>query len=234
MARGAEERVHLVLTCEHASNRVPAWLQGRFIVPNEVLASHRGWDPGALAVFQELVKTWQPPLALAGCYTRLAVELNRSQHHPRLFSSYAQALSKADRERLLCEEWHPFRTAVHNHVAQCLKDSQAVVLHVSVHSFTPVLDGVRRNCEVGLLYDSTRNAERAVALQWQANLQKLAPGVRVRRNYPYRGNADGHTTALRRELGVRYRGLELELRQDWIADLGAEKVAQLLGSALHC
>lgn len=233
MARGVGQHVHLVLTCEHASNRVPAWLQGRFAVPGEVLASHRGWDPGALEVFQELVKAWKPSLAMTGCYTRLAVELNRSQHHPRLFSSWAQNLSEDDRARLLREEWHPFRSAVHNHVAQCLVAPQAMVLHVSVHSFTPHLDGVTRNCEVGLLYDPAREAELEIAKGWQAELQS-SHNWRVRRNYPYRGNADGHTTALRREFGARYRGLELELRQDWLLQTGPQIVARALVKALHC
>ena len=35
------------------------------------------------------------------------------------------------------------------------------VLHVAVHSFTPVLHGERRNADVGLLYDPARPRERA-------------------------------------------------------------------------
>ena len=40
------------------------------------------------------------------------------------------------------------------------------------------------------------------------------PGWRVRRNYPYRGCADGFTTALHRKFSnVYYAGIELEVNQ---------------------
>jgi hypothetical protein len=41
----------------------------------------------------------------------------------------------------------------------------------------------------------------------------------VRRNYPYKGIADGHVTALRRTFGPRYSGIELEVCNDRVHDL---------------
>lgn len=88
------------------------------------------------------------------------------------------------------------------------------VLHLSVHSFTPVFDGVPRTADVGLLYDPRREGERRLCLAWQASLSTAAPELRVRRNYPYRGVADGLVTHLRRTLrSERYIGVELEVNQ---------------------
>jgi hypothetical protein len=45
----------------------------------------------------------------------------------------------------------------------------------------------------------------------------------VRRNRPYRGAADGLTTHLRRKLGPRYLGIELEVSQRFFAADGSPR-----------
>jgi predicted N-formylglutamate amidohydrolase len=88
------------------------------------------------------------------------------------------------------------------------------VLHLAVHSFTPVWRGAKRNFEIGILYDTRRPRECSLAVSWQRRLRAELPHAGIRRNAPYRGNADGLTTALRREFPAgRYLGLELELNQ---------------------
>jgi predicted N-formylglutamate amidohydrolase len=82
-----------------------------------------------------------------------------------------------------------------------------------VHSFTPVLDGVVRRTDVGVLYDPRRPGERDLALELRRRL-RAAHDWRVRLNDPYRGNADGLTTTLRRRFPEnRYWGIELEVNQ---------------------
>lgn len=89
-----------------------------------------------------------------------------------------------------------------------------LIVHVSVHTFAPVLDGVRRVTDVGLLYDPRRRPEQAFCAHWQQTLQAADRPPRVRRNYPYLGRADGLTTALRKRHGpARYLGVELEVNQ---------------------
>jgi predicted N-formylglutamate amidohydrolase len=103
-----------------------------------------------------------------------------------------------------------------------------------VHSFTPVLDGQIRDFELGLLYDPARSAEARFAAAFKGALQRDSPGIRVRRNAPYRGNADGLTTAMRKERSERkYLGIELELNQRAIST-GAQraKLVEALSRAL--
>jgi predicted N-formylglutamate amidohydrolase len=88
------------------------------------------------------------------------------------------------------------------------------VLHLSVHSFTPVWDDVERDIDIGLLYDPSRARECAFVQDYIDALQSRAPKLRVRRNKPYRGTADGLTTAFRKQFRpTRYLGIELEVSQ---------------------
>ena len=44
----------LLLTCEHGGNRIPPEYRALFRGATAALASHRGWDPGALALARRL------------------------------------------------------------------------------------------------------------------------------------------------------------------------------------
>jgi len=128
-------------------------------------------------------------------------------------SPWTRALPRAERDGLVGRYWVPFRAEVRQHIDRKLATG-ARVAHLSVHSFTPRLGARARNADIGLLYDPARLRERSLADAIAKELRVRAPELRIRRNYPYRGIADGHTTALRRSLPAsRYVGLELELSQ---------------------
>jgi len=201
----------IVITCEHGGRHVPAEWASRFRGHERVLASHRGYDRGALGMARRLARRLDAPL-FAATVTRLLVELNRSEHHCDLFSRYTRPLPAAARERLLRDHYHPYRDRVEAHLAGRLRGGRRV-LHVSVHTFTPVWFGERRRVDVGILYDPARPAERRLGAAWARRLREAVPGLRVRRNAPYRGAADGFTTHLRRRFGRGYCGIELEVNQ---------------------
>ena len=201
----------LLLTCEHGGYTVPDAYRARFSGARDVLRSHRGWDPGALRLFERMRPA--ADAAYAATVTRLLVELNRSQGHPSLFSEYTRGLDAAERTTLLDAHYHPFRRGVAARVERWMADG-AGVLHVSVHSFTPVLDGRRRELDIGLLYDPGHGDERALAAAWRRAILAADPVWRVRHNQPYRGVADGQTRWLRAAFGPRYCGVELEVRND--------------------
>jgi predicted N-formylglutamate amidohydrolase len=206
----------LVLTCEHAGNRVPREHARLFRGARAVLASHRGWDPGALDLGLRMARRAGSRLHFC-TWTRLLVEPNRSTHNPRIWSSYTRGLPREERQRILERYWRPHRRQVEAAFDAALRRAGSV-LHVAVHSFTPVLDGQRRNADVGLLYDSRRRRERALAARWKALVAELAPDLRVRMNYPYLGSSDGLTTAQRKRFPEsRYAGFELELNQALLA-----------------
>jgi predicted N-formylglutamate amidohydrolase len=204
----------LIVTCEHASNAIPNRYRELFASSRaqKTLRGHEGIDLGANHLARVLANRLGAPL-IEGTVTRLLVDLNRSLHHPELFSRFSLSLSTADKRQLLARYYQPFRQRTLQAIERELTGGKRVV-HVSVHSFTPKLGGSRRNADIGLLYDPGRAAERELCLAWQSHLGSTLPELRVRRNYPYRGVADGHATALRRQLADQpYVGIELEVNQ---------------------
>ena len=202
----------LLLSCEHAANAVPAEWRSLFAGQARLLDSHRGLDIGALEAARSLARRLKAPL-LAARWSRLLVDLNRSPGHPQLFAPQVRALPAASREQIMARCYRPYRDELRARVATAVAAGQRVI-HVSVHSFTPVLDGVTRRCDVGLLYDPARLQEKVLCLQWQRVLATEDAALVVRRNYPYRGTADGLVTTLRREFPPAcYGGIELEINQ---------------------
>ena len=211
----------LVLSCEHGGHRIPSEWAPLFRGRRRELESHRGWDPGALPFARRLAARFDAPL-VAATTSRLLVDLNRSPHNPAIFSSVTRALPAAERavilERVHRPHWRRVREAldaVDGRVGrEERRDRRDCVVHVAVHSFTPVLNGRVRAFDAALLYDPARSGEADLAARWIRSLREQAPWVRARRNAPYRGDSDGLTTAMRHERPAsRYLGIELELNQ---------------------
>ncbi len=219
----------LLLTCEHASCAVPR-RYAQAVPGARWVASHRGWDRGALRIARHIERTLQAPL-FVGSVTRLLIDLNRSLHHRGLFGPRSGLLSEVEKREVLDVFYLPFRERVQTRVAALL--AHGPVLHVSVHTFTPVLSGVKRSADVGLLFDPSSDLERDVVADVLQGMKSALPGMALRRNYPYRGTADGHTTALRRHFGGRdYAGIELEFNQRLIGTAQERRVSHASCDAL--
>ena len=204
----------LIVTCEHGGNSIPRAYRTLFQGADDALASHQGYDPGALELAKRLAKSLDAPLFFSTT-TRLLVELNRSLGHSSLFSAMTRELSPAQRAQVIEQHWRPYRTEVETEIARSIKNGRSV-LHLSAHSFTPELNGDVRRADIGLLYDPRRPHESEFCAAWRQRLRELDPSLNVRRNYPYLGTADGFTTALRQQFGDDlYSGIELEVNQKW-------------------
>ncbi len=198
----------VLLSCEHASAAVPREFSAARI-PDKIRTSHRGWDRSAMDVAQVLSNRHGWPI-LAGTFTRLLIDLNRSPHHPGVLSEFSRQLP-LEQQLALRKHHAQFREEMHRRITSALASAKSV-LHFSVHSFTPELDPPNRQFDLGLLYDPARKREQELCCHLQARLQ--ARGWSVRRNAPYRGNADGHTTSLRKRFSQhRYLGIEIECNQ---------------------
>jgi predicted N-formylglutamate amidohydrolase len=205
------------LTCEHGGHRVPARYAELFRGARGVLRTHRGYDIGALELARGLSRKLHAPL-VAATTTRLLVDLNRSADSPSVFSEWTRGLDGATRMVLLRRFHAPHRERVNREVSQALRGGGRVI-HVAVHSFTPVLDGRARRADIGLLFDPRRPAEAAFCGRLRHELLVQAPELRVLFNSPYRGWTDGLATSLRRELArSRYLGIELEVNQRFALD----------------
>lgn len=207
-----DSRSEFLITCEHGGNRIPAPYRDSFAVHAALLQGHRGFDPGALAMARDLARQLGAPL-LTSTVSRLLVDLNRSHGHPRLHAECIRQLPAESRRQILEQHYLPYRSKAEAIIAAAVKNGRRVI-HLSSHSFTPVLNGVVRTADVGLLYDPTRAGEAALCKEWFACLKARDPGLRVRRNYPYTGKSDGFTAWLRRRFPAdAYLGIELEINQ---------------------
>lgn len=203
--------MRLIVSCEHGGNEIPPRYRALFSASGRLLASHRGYDPGALTVARDFAAAFGAELFYS-TVSRLLVELNRSMGHPQLFS---YQVPDSAREELLKRYYLPYRDKLEAGVAAAAKRRMRVV-HVSCHSFTATLAGVQRQADVGLLFDPARKPEAELCAAWREELRALLPTLRVRRNYPYRGSADGLTTYLRTRFDQgSYAGIELEVNQKY-------------------
>ena len=201
--------MRIVLTCEHGGNDIPETYKKLF--PNDdLLKTHRGYDIGALDLFQYL-----NPLSDVSFYSktsRLFVELNRSLHHKALFSELTKNLSKIEKYNIIQDYYLPYRLRVEDKINDYVNRGEKV-LHLSIHSFTPQFNNKTRNCDIGLLYDPQQKKEQEFCKNLKSLLLQHNPNLNVRLNYPYLGKADGFTTFLRKQFPKNYIGIEIEVNQ---------------------
>jgi predicted N-formylglutamate amidohydrolase len=231
-ARGeghAPRPLHVIVSCEHGGNRVPAVFAPWFAHAAALLASHRGYDPGALALARALAARLCAPLYFT-TVSRLVVEQNRGPRHRQLFSVMMRRAPVALRELALARYYLPYHRAVVTDVEQAIA-AGARVLHIGAHSFTPVLRGDVRRTDIGLLYDPSHGPEAAFCRSLRDALRARTGRV-VRLNYPYRGTSDGFTTRLRQRLAPDdYLGVEVEVNQRLVRTPGWSRLRRAMADA---
>lgn len=205
----------VAISCEHGGNEIPPPFKRRYIPHRDMLKSHRGWDPGALEVARFLASQFRVPIVESEI-SRLLVDLNRSIGNPDVFSSVSRHFSEVEKQEILNKYYYPHRDRLFRIInAKATEGKQ--ILHISVHSFTPCLNGKERNADIGILYDPSVSAEkifsREFALSLKKNLNDFGIAGVVRKNYPYRGKADGVTSWMRKEVPRLYAGIEVEIGQ---------------------
>lgn len=204
------------ITCEHGGNMIPEDLSVFFAGAGDIPGTHRGYDIGALDIATRLASGLDAALFYSET-TRLAVDLNRSVSSRSLFSEFTSALDKEEKKRILEKYYFPYRKKVEDEITRLA--SMHLVIHIAVHSFTPVLYGKTRNAEIGLLYDPKRIPEKKFCAFWKDKLKELLPEFRTRMNYPYKGISDCLGFRLKKNLKPEnYIGVELEVNQAVFGD----------------
>jgi predicted N-formylglutamate amidohydrolase len=198
---------YLIVSCEHGGNRVPA--RFRKLFSRRFLASHRGFDPGALVLARDFASAARAPLFYSTT-SRLLVELNRPLGHPQIFH---RDVPEPTRPGLLRRYYLPYWRRIENAIARAIRRGRRV-LHVSVHSFTPRLRGVRRSTDVGLLFDPRRRREAALSACWKKQIERKDARLVVRYNDPYAGVHPSVVQSMRETFSpARYIGIQIEINQ---------------------
>ncbi len=214
----------LLISCEHAGNEIPEKYRHLFVGADAVLESHEGWDPGTLETAQYLGERLSvDPIC---CYSsRLLIEANRSLNSTQLFSRYTNSLPQEEKEFIIKNYYLPYREKI----TQQIENLQKPVLHLSMHSFTPVHNGIKRKVDIGLLFDPSRELESQFCAKLKQAMQ-LQVSYNIKFNEPYLGIDDGLTTHLRSCFdSVEYLGIEIEVNQKFILELDSTNAALLSG-----
>ncbi|MGB8840149.1 MAG: N-formylglutamate amidohydrolase [Aliidongia sp.] len=225
-------RAEILLVCDHAATAVPASL-GRLGLDEADLARHIGWDIGAAAVTRVLAERLSAPAVLSG-YSRLVIDCNRGLDDPTSIPAISDALpvpgnrslSAADRLARAEECFWPYQRAVGAMLDRAAATGVTPVM-LSIHSFTPRLNGYDRPWQVGILWD--RDPRVAVPLIAHLALR----GLNVGDNQPYSGRDPEGFTLLHHAVQQGLPHVLIELRQDEIdSAAGVERFAEHLEGAL--
>lgn len=223
-----------VLVCEHASNRLPKALSNLVDDPS-LLEMHVAWDPGAEAVSQLLSDQLDAPLITSG-YSRLVYDVNRPVDSPQAIVVQSEGhdiagnreLSAAAADERANALYHPFHGEISAMLDRRAEEGLDTAL-VTVHSFTPVFLGVRRETELGILHDDDARLADA--------LMAVAPSfssLKVGRNKPY-APKDGVTHTLRRHAIPRgLLNVMIEIRNDLLrSEEQRQAIAESLSAMLR-
>lgn len=153
---GEDRKGRWLVTCDHASNRVPDWVgRGDLGIPAEDMARHIAWDVGAAGLASALGQLLDSPVILSD-FSRLVIDPNRGEDDPTLVMKlYDGTIIPANRhagaaevERRLDRLYRPYHAAYARLAA--LRPDRVIL---AVHSFTPALRGrPPRPWHVGVLY----------------------------------------------------------------------------------
>jgi len=192
---------------------VPGEFVYRFARDPAVLKTHRGYDPGANNLFKHLQDL--ASFSKSQMESRLLIEMNRSLHHPDLFSIYTRPLPTEIKNKIIEKYYLPYRNEIETAISGLIETGEKII-HLSIHSFTPELDGKLRNADIGLLYDPARQDEKEFCKKMKRELQHMNDSLRIKANYPYLGTSDGFTTSLRKKFLINYIGIEIEVNQRFV------------------
>lgn len=225
-----------LLTCDHASNRVPEAVAGGDLgLPAAEMNRHIAYDIGAAGVTRQLAALLDAPAVLS-TFSRLVIDPNRGEDDPTLVMKlYDGTIIPANRHvdsaeiaRRKAAYYDPYDQAI---AAACADRTD--LAYVAIHSFTPRLNGRKpRPWEIGILYAWDERLSRPLI-----DALKAEGDLTVGENQPYAGHLPGD--AVDRNALQRGRPNALiEIRHDLIADAAgqkhwAERLAPLLAAALE-
>lgn len=223
--RAQDGAARVLVLCEHASNAFPARF-GTLGLSDEVRASHAAWDPGALELARALATDLHAPL-VAGGVSRLLYDCNRPPEAADAMPEQSEVFEIAGNRDLdtraraarIREIYQPFVGEVAR-----VQDAIGARALITMHTFTPVYNGVRRDVEIGILHDSDTRLTDAIL----ARAGTHAP-FDIRRNQPY-GPEDGVTHSLRIH-GIKraIANVMIEVRNDLVAsDQGLARIGAWL------
>lgn len=225
----------VLVLCDHASNHVPEDVNGGHLgISAQDMSRHIAYDIGARGTALALAEMLKAPM-LACRFSRLVIDPNRGEDDPTIMmkiydhtivegNRFADA---AEKQRRIEAHHRPYHAAITAHLAAITKRGEVPIL-VSVHSFTPQLNGrPKRPWHIGILWGKDGRIAEPLIGKLGEN-----PDICVGNNEPYSGELHGDTMYFH----ATRNGLPhvlIELRHDLITTPeGQQKWAAILAAPL--
>lgn len=227
------ENAKVLLICDHASPVIPA-RYGELGLAQDCRYAHVAWDIGAAEVTRGLARRLRCPAVLAGV-SRLVIDCNRQPGDPTSIPPCScevevpgnRAIDDGEAD-LRAEQWFwPYHHEIGTVLAHLFRHGTVPAM-ISIHSFTPRMNGQARPWHVGVLWNRDPRMAGPVIERLRAQA-----GLVVGDNEPYSGreinySLDTHAGAA----GLPH--VSFEIRQDLIADPAAcAEWADRLAEALN-
>ncbi len=233
---GEDRSGRWLVTCDHASNRVPEWVAGGDLgIGPADMGRHIAYDVGAAGLAEALGAALDSPVVMSD-FSRLVIDPNRGEDDPTLVMKlYDGTIIPANRhidevgvQDRLDRLYRPYHDALAR-----LAGRRPDVAIVAIHSFTPCLKGrAPRPWHVGVLHSHLdERLSRALI-----DLLAEEPDLCVGDNEPYSGHLPGDAID-RHALRWGRQNTLVELRNDLIATPQAQaawaaRLAPILQAAL--
>ncbi len=224
----------VLIICDHASRHIPPEYGDLGLLAGQ-LSQHIAWDIGSGEVARRLAVLLDAPAVLCGT-SRLVIDCNRPFAVDSSIPASSDgvivpgnaAIDETERQRRISRYFRPYHDEIERRISLHLGHGRRPAL-ISIHSFTPEMDGFQRPWHVGLLWHQDQRLAAPVIRQLRRD-----PDLVVGENQPYDGaNPPGY--ALHAHAGDN--GLPIavfEIRQDQIeTEQGAERWAHILAVALR-
>lgn len=226
-----------LVTCDHASNRVPDWVGGGSLgIGPADMARHIALDVGAAGLARALGEALDSPV-ICSDFSRLVIDPNRGEDDPTLVMKLYDGTiiptnrhaDAAETERRLDRLYRPYHAA---YARMAARHADTVIL--AVHSFTPCLKGrVPRPWHVGVLYS---HLDDRLSRPLIARLMEQ-PDLCIGDNEPYAGHLPGDAIDRHALRHGRHNTL-IEVRNDLIATpqhqaAWAERLSLILSAVLR-
>ncbi len=218
----------ILLVCDHAACRFPTSLGDMGLDPF-ARRCHLAIDIGAGSLTESLAESLGVTAVLAQ-YSRLVVDCNRDLLDASAFLEFGDGiyvpgnhnLSKEHRELRADAIYWPYHAAVDAQVSRLMALGPKPAL-VSIHSFTPVLNGIARPWQIGVLWDKDESLKEIFLEGFRG------AGYLTGDNEPYSGKAPADYTVDHHGEDNDLPCLGIEIRQDLIGTPeGVERIAAVM------
>lgn len=203
-----------LLIGDHAGNAVPLAL-GSLGLSSEDMTRHIAWDIGIAGLGGQLSDALDA-VFIQQTYSRLVVDCNRDPQAIDAMPEVSDGISIRanrnlpfhDRAARIGAIHAPYQNAIATELARRDEARRETIL-VSLHSFTPMMQGSARPWEIGVLYSEGNGSFARSTLE----LLRARDDLTVGDNEPYAMDGIDYTVP-RHAFFSRRRYVEIEIRQD--------------------